>query len=132
VLPTSSVPVDAAPTPTPPADRYNYNYDDSDSNPYAVDYGDGDRGDYGPIVLDLTGAGIKITQKTSSNTFFDTTGDAYQNLTSWAGVGNGVLFVDTTGTGALTQANQMIFTDWDPSATSDMQALEFAGDDHVR
>jgi trimeric autotransporter adhesin len=31
---------------------------------------------------------------------------------------------DTTGQGQLTQANQIIFTDWDPSATSDMQALE--------
>ena len=39
-------------------------------------------------------------------------------------MGNGVLFVDTTGTGQLTQANQVIFTDWDPGATSDMQALE--------
>jgi hypothetical protein len=51
------------------------------------------------------------------------TGDSYKNQTAWAGVGNGVLFVDTTGLGQLTQANQVIFTDWDPGATSDMQAL---------
>ena len=35
-----------------------------------------------------------------------------------------MLFFDPTGTGQLTQANQIVFTDWDPSASSDMQALE--------
>jgi len=34
-----------------------------------------------------------------------------------------VLFFDPTGAGQLTQANQVIFADWDPSATSDMRAL---------
>ena len=76
-----------------------------------------------PVVLDLTGNGINITQQTSSNTFFDMTGSGRQSLTAWAGAGNGVLFFDPTGNGQLTQANQIVFTDWDPSATSDMQAL---------
>jgi hypothetical protein len=80
-------------------------------------------GGYYPIVLDLTGKGINIRQLSSSNTFFDMTGDGRQNLTAWAGPGNGVLFYDPTGTGQLTQANQIIFTDWDPTAHSDMQAL---------
>jgi trimeric autotransporter adhesin len=85
-------------------------------------YGGGDGGD-GPVVLDLTGKGISITQTTSSSTFFDMTGDGYKNQTAWAGAGNGVLFVDLSGKGVLTQANQFRFTDWDPSASSDMQAL---------
>jgi len=76
-----------------------------------------------PIVLDLTGNGVNITQLTSSNKFFDMTGDGLQNQTAWAGVGNGVLFYDPKGTGQLTQANQIVFTMWDPSASSDMQAL---------
>jgi autotransporter passenger strand-loop-strand repeat protein len=78
---------------------------------------------FSPVVLDLTGNGIKITQLSSSDTYFDVTGSGEQNLTAWAGAGNGVLFFDPTGAGQLTQANQVIFTDWDPSATSDMQAL---------
>ncbi len=78
----------------------------------------------GPVVLDLNGKGIKITQLSSSNMFFDMTGDGYKNQTAWAGAGNGVLFYDPTGKGVLTQANQFVFTMWDPSATSDMQALE--------
>ena len=83
-----------------------------------------------PVVLDvsklvgLPDTGINITQLSSSNTFFDMTGDGQQNLTAWAGAGNGILFFDPTGQGQLTQANQMIFTDWDPGATSDMQALQ--------
>jgi uncharacterized membrane protein YdcZ (DUF606 family) len=80
-------------------------------------------GGYYPIVLDLTGKGINIQQLSSSNTFFDMAGEGRQHLTAWAGPGNGVLFYDPTGTGQLTQANQMIFTDWDPTAHSDMQAL---------
>ena len=86
------------------------------------DQGDDGGGD-GPVLLDLAGKGINVTQLTSSNTYEDTTGDGYKNLTAWAGVGNGVLFVDLTGQGQLTQANQIIFTDWDPGASSDMQAL---------
>lgn len=79
--------------------------------------------DYAPVVLDIAGKGVNITQLSSSSTYFDVTGDGYKNLTAWAGVGNGVLFVDTTGAGQLTQANQIVFTNWDPGAKSDMQAL---------
>nr|WP_162093067.1 AIDA repeat-containing protein [Bradyrhizobium sp. ORS 278] len=98
---------------------YSYNYD------YSYSYSDFGGGDFGfaPVVLDLTGQGINITQLSQSNTFFDATGSGVQNQMAWAGAGNGVLFFDPTGTGQLTQANQVIFTDWDPSAKSDMQAL---------
>jgi hypothetical protein len=51
-------------------------------------------------------------------------GDGYQHSTAWAGAGNAVLFYDPTGKGELTRANQIMFTDWDPGARDDMQALE--------
>ncbi len=80
---------------------------------YYSDYGgDWGGGYYGPIVLDVAGLvgqadqGIKITQLSSSDTFFDMTGDGEQNLTAWAGAGNGVLFFDPTRTGQWTQANR--------------------------
>ena len=82
----------------------------------------------GPIVLDLTGKGIKITPLSSSNTFFDMNGNGELNLTAWAGAGNAVLFYDPNNTNQITQADQVVFTDWDPSATNDMQALEDAFD----
>jgi hypothetical protein len=85
-----------------------------------------DGGDDGgqPVVLDLSGKGIDITQLTSSNIFMDMTGDGYQNRTAWAGAGDGVLAIDPTGSGAITTPMDFEFTQWDPTATSDMQALE--------
>ena len=76
----------------------------------------------GPVVLDLSGKGIKITPLSSSNMYFDMANDGYQQHTAWAGAGNGVLVYDPSG-GAITQANQVEFTLWDPTATNDMQAL---------
>jgi hypothetical protein len=52
----------------------------------------------------------------------DMAGDGYQHRTAWAGVGNGVLVLDTAGNGQITQRNQIVFTDWDPNAETDMQA----------
>ncbi len=76
-----------------------------------------------PIVLDLAGTGIRITARSESNTFFDMAGDGYQHRTAWAGAGNGVLVLDLAGNGQITQRNQVVFTDWDPTARNDMQAL---------
>ncbi|CAA2137646.1 hypothetical protein MBLL_00759 (plasmid) [Methylobacterium bullatum] len=78
---------------------------------------------FGPIVLDLAGNGISVTPLTSSNTFFDVAGDGYQHQTAWAGAGNGVLVIDADGDGKITQQNEVVFTEWDPTATTDMQAL---------
>src|ERR1700722_453475 len=84
----------------------------------------GGTGSAQPVVLDLTGNGINITQLTSSNQFFDMTGDGYQNRTAWAGAGNGVLVLDQSGTGDINTPMDFEFTLWDSTATSDMQALE--------
>jgi hypothetical protein len=55
--------------------------------------------------------------------FFDMAGDGRQHRTSWAGAGDGVLALDLAGTGQITERNQIVFTDWDPTASNDMQAL---------
>ncbi len=88
-----------------------------------IGYGKDERSYGAPVLLDLTGNGINITQFSSSNTWFDTAGDGYQHRTAWAGAGNGVLVYDTNGDGKITQANQINFTLWDPTANSDMEAL---------
>ena len=89
------------------------------------DWGWGSSGwDWGyPVVLDLNGDGIKITPQSQSNQFYDMAGDGYQHKTAWAAAGDGVLVFDTNNDGKITQHNQVVFTDWDSSATSDMQAL---------
>jgi hypothetical protein len=102
---------------------YSYSYDYSYSDYSYSDYSYG--GDYGfaPVILDLSGAGINLTPLGSSNTFFDMFGDGRQHRTAWAGTGNAVLAFDADGDGQITQRNEVVFTDWDPAAANDMQAL---------
>jgi hypothetical protein len=45
-----------------------------------------------PILLDLDGDGIEITELSQSTMFFDTTGTGLKSRTAWAGAGDGVLF----------------------------------------
>ena len=47
-----------------------------------------------PILLDLTGHGINITELNRSSTFMDATGSGLSNRTAWAGAGTAVLFFD--------------------------------------
>ena len=51
------------------------------------------------------------------------TGSGYQNRTAWAGAGNGVLVFDVNGNGSVDLPKEIQFTEWDPTATTDMQAL---------
>jgi len=97
---------------------------DPGADPGTGDSGGDGGGDTGePVVLDLTGNGINITQLGSSAKFVDMTGDGYRNRTAWAGAGNGVLMIDASGTGNVDTPTAFEFTLWDPTATSDMQAL---------
>ena len=75
------------------------------------------------VVLDLSGKGIDIAPLSSSNVFLDMANNGYAQRTAWAGAGNGVLVYDPSG-GAVTQANQVDFTLWDPAAATNMQALK--------
>ncbi|MFQ6550606.1 hypothetical protein AADZ90_021900 [Aestuariibius sp. 2305UL40-4] len=76
-----------------------------------------------PIVLDLDGTGIEITQLWKSTTFVDATGDGLLNRTAWAAAGDGVLFYDPDDLGEIVEQRQYVFTEWDPTATSDLGAL---------
>lgn len=76
-----------------------------------------------PVVLDLDGDGVEITDLSSSNVFFDTVGGGKQHRTAWAGAGDGILVRDAGNDGVINQQNEIDFTSWAPSAKSDMQAL---------
>jgi hypothetical protein len=92
------------------------------------DYGGGSNG-YGgnrPIILDLDDIGIKITELSKSTVFMDASGDGLSNRTAWAAAGNGVLFYDPNNTGEITEKRQFVFTEWDPTATNDLEARECA------
>ncbi|MEE9387192.1 MAG: hypothetical protein V3U96_01160 [Paracoccaceae bacterium] len=76
-----------------------------------------------PIILDLDGDGIQITELSNSTFFMDATGDGLANRTAWAAAGNGVLFYDPDNTGEITEMRQYVFTEWDGETISDMEAL---------
>jgi hypothetical protein len=76
-----------------------------------------------PILLDLDGNGVKIDELSRSTTFVDADGDGLKHRTAWAGAGDGVLFFDADGDGTLSERREYVFTEWDPTASSDMEAL---------
>jgi hypothetical protein len=81
-----------------------------------------------PILLDLDGDGIEITELSRSNVFVDAGGDGLLHRTAWAGAGDGVLFFDVNGDNRIGERREYVFTAWDPTATSDLAALRAAFD----
>lgn len=77
----------------------------------------------GPVLFDLDGDGISITERDNSTHYFNLGDDGYDHRTAWAGVGDGVLVIDADGDGKISSKKEVVFTDWDPSADSDMEAL---------
>ncbi|MBZ9678258.1 calcium-binding protein [Mesorhizobium sp. ES1-1] len=77
-----------------------------------------------PVLLDLAGNGLSINELSSSSQFLDLEGDGYQHRTAWAGNGNGVLVLDADGDGKISRSSEFVFTEWDQSATSDLEALK--------
>ena len=75
-----------------------------------------------PILLDLDGDGVKITEYQNSTQFM-TGKDGLQHRSSWAGAGDGVLFYDPDGRNAITEHRQYVFTEWNPTAAGDLEAL---------
>lgn len=93
---------------------------DRDRTPPEYDY---DRGGPQPVLLDLDGNGIDITELSHSNVYVDAGGDGLLHRTAWAGAGDGVLFYDPDGRNDIIEKRQYVFTEWDPTAGSDMEAL---------
>ena len=81
-----------------------------------------------PILLDLDGDGIEITELSRSNVFMDSGGDGFLHRTAWAGAGDGVLFFDANGDNKIGETREYVFTEWDPTAASDLAALRSAFD----
>jgi Ca2+-binding RTX toxin-like protein len=82
-----------------------------------------------PVLLDLDGQdGVEITEISRSNIFMDAGGDGLLHRTAWAGAGDGVLFFDANGDGTISEKREYVFTEWDPTATSDLAALKSAFD----
>ncbi len=76
-----------------------------------------------PILLDLDDDGLEITELSKSTVFMDAGGDGLLHRTAWVGDGDGVLFIDDDGDGAISEKKEYVFTEWDPTATDDLAAL---------
>jgi hypothetical protein len=57
-----------------------------------------------PILLDLDGDGVEITELDRSTVYMDADGTGQKNRTAWAGQGDGVLFYDAVGSGTINDA----------------------------
>ncbi|WP_263846350.1 FG-GAP-like repeat-containing protein [Roseobacter sinensis] len=76
-----------------------------------------------PLLLDLDGDGVEVTELSKSTVFMDAGGDGLLHRTAWVGDGDGVLFIDDDGDGAISEKKEYVFTEWDPTATDDLAAL---------
>jgi hypothetical protein len=101
----------------PNAPGYNDRYDPDDDPNFAMS----------PILLDLDGDGVQITELNRSTRFVDG-GEGLLHRTAWAAAGNGVLFFDPDGRNAITEKRQYVFTEWNPTASGDLEALRSVWD----
>nr|WP_312884078.1 hypothetical protein [Rhizobium laguerreae] len=81
-----------------------------------------------PVILDIAGSGLSISSLDESSRFIDLEGNGYQHRTAWAGGGNGVLVFDADADGKISRSSEFAFTEWDSSATSDLEALKHVFD----
>lgn len=77
-----------------------------------------------PVLLDLSGNGLSINPLYESSQFLDLEGDSYQHRAAWAGTGTGVLVLDADGDGKISRSSEFVFTEWDQTADSDLDALK--------
>ncbi|NNH46141.1 hypothetical protein HLI03_31590 [Rhizobium laguerreae] len=81
-----------------------------------------------PVIIDIAGSGLSISSLDESSRFIDLEGNGYQHRTAWAGAGNGVLVFDADADGKISRSSEFAFTEWDSSATSDLEALKHVFD----
>ncbi|MFS8123583.1 adhesin [Rhizobium sp. BR 250] len=76
-----------------------------------------------PILLDLSGNGLNVDELSESSQFVDFDGDGFLRRTAWASDGTGVLVLDGDGDGKISRSSEFVFTDWDSSASGDLEAV---------
>jgi len=76
-----------------------------------------------PIVLDLDGNGVELTDRGANHASIDLDGDEVADKTGWIGSGDGFLVLDRNGDGKFTDASEFSFVNDKPGAKSDLDGL---------
>lgn len=87
-------------------------------------------GDMGPVVLDLSGQGIRITGLPDSHATFDADGNGVPNRIAWTTPDEGLLAFDANGSGTVDQTSELALRQWTPGARTDLQGLRAFDTNH--
>lgn len=87
-------------------------------------------GDMGPVVLDLSGQGIRITDLNDSHAAFDADGNGVPNRIAWTAPDEGLLAFDANGSGTVDQTSELALREWTPGAQTDLQGLRAFDTNH--
>ena len=80
-----------------------------------------------PITIDLDGNGIEYLGLEAGVVFTDkSTGEAARM--AWVGPNDGLLVIDANNSGSVDELREFVFTDWVPSAETDLEAVQIAFD----
>ncbi|MGX1324652.1 hypothetical protein AB7M17_008105 [Bradyrhizobium sp. USDA 377] len=87
-------------------------------------------GDMGPVVLDLAGQGIRITDLGDSHAAFDADDNGVRNRIAWTTPDEGLLAFDANGSGTVDQTSELALQQWTPGAQTDLQGLGIFDTNH--
>jgi Ca2+-binding RTX toxin-like protein len=92
-------------------------------------YLDGSQG-WGPLVVDLDGDGIELTDAFSSTVRFDMSGDGVADRTGWAAADDALLVFDIGGDRRITDQAEVVLSVHGEDGMGDLAALAHAFDDN--
>ncbi len=95
----------------------------------AVAYFDGSQG-WPPLVIDLDGDGLELTDVFESTVRFDMTGDGIADRTGWAAADDGLIVYDLGGDRKITEQAEVVLATHGEAGMTDLEALAYAFDDN--
>ncbi|MFC5356437.1 calcium-binding protein [Azospirillum himalayense] len=93
----------------------------------AVAYFDGSQG-WPPLVIDLDGDGLELTDVFESTVRFDMSGDGIADRTGWAAADDGLIVYDLGGDRKITEQAEVVLATHGEAGMTDLEALAHAFD----